>query len=138
MEPEKLFNTYIESKIKNSLYSKTSNSFSVNILDLLSKVKQFENEDKKADKLFRNIFIGIFLSIIGITLIVIYSVTFSGNIVNSDSFFVKSFYELYANLNLRQVLGSQSDFNIILIIPLALVLLVIFNYLDTRYIKRNL
>lgn len=140
MEKQQQFNYYLDTKIKNSLYSKTSNSFSSRIVEALNMELQFATEDKKADNVFKTIFIAIMVTIISVTSIAIYSALNSEATFDEGNVFTNKFYELYNSFvfNFSDVYSASTELNLLLLIPLVAIIFISFNLLDKKFLRKNL
>lgn len=140
MEKENIINSYIDTKIKNGLYSKTSNSFSEALLDKFRLELQFTSEDKKADNVFKVMFVTLITTIVAITSVVIYSVYSGDTGAVSESPITSRFLETYYSLSfdLKEVLSLPSELNLLLILPLIALIFIGFNVLDKKYLRKNL
>lgn len=139
MEKEKIINSYLDTKISNSLYLKTSNTFSLRMMERLKMELQFETEDKKADNVFKSIFFVILIAILSVTTIAIYTAFSIEPGIQNDSEHLNTFYELYNNfsLNFREIFNVIGDFNFLLLIPLVVIVFVTFNLIDKKFLNKN-
>lgn len=139
MEKDKLINSYFENKISNSLYVKTSNSFSSKMMEKLKMEIQFATEDKKADNVFKSIFIAIIIAIISVSTIAIYSAFQIESESQIGGEQLNTFYTLYNNLslNFREFFSSTGDLNLLLLIPVVALIFISFNLLDKKFLEKN-